>query len=68
MSVAVERKLPEGQINTIHDIPAPPPKECCLMKWWHKKTKHVHKYSQWDLDYIVHVRANSTLNGKKEGS
>jgi hypothetical protein len=52
--------------NTIHDIP-PPPKECCLKRWWNKKRGHRSQYSQWELDYAIHIKAKSSLIGDKDG-
>lgn len=53
--------------SKINEIAPPPPKECCLKRWWNKKRGHRSQFSQWELDYMIHVRAKSTLQGKTNG-
>lgn len=49
--------------NTVHDIPPPPVNECCLVKWF-KSKKHKRQITRWEIDYVIHVRARSSLNEK----
>jgi hypothetical protein len=49
--------------NQVHDIRPKIVKECCLVRWWNGK-KHKREITQWELDYVIHIRAKSSFNVK----